>query len=46
MRILLVSSMYAGPAAPDFGAFGAQIELELVRLVLELCSEVVYPRDG
>ena len=46
MRILLVSSMYPGPAAPDFGAFVAQLERELERQGHELARAVVDHRGG
>jgi glycosyltransferase involved in cell wall biosynthesis len=46
MRILLVSQMYPGPAAPDLGAFVKQIADELERQGHELERVVVDRRGG
>lgn len=45
MRVLLVSQMYPGPSAPDFGAFVRQVEQELERRGHELARAVVDRRD-
>jgi glycosyltransferase involved in cell wall biosynthesis len=46
MRILLVSQMYPGPSAPDFGAFVRQVEVELERRGHELARAVIQRRGG
>jgi glycosyltransferase involved in cell wall biosynthesis len=46
MRILLVSQMYPGPSAPDFGAFVRQVEVELERRGHELARAVIQHRGG
>jgi glycosyltransferase involved in cell wall biosynthesis len=46
MRVLLVSQMYPGPLAPDFGSFVRQIELELERRGHELSRAVIDERGG
>jgi glycosyltransferase involved in cell wall biosynthesis len=46
MRILLVSSMYPGPADPDFGAFAKQIADELERDGHTVDRAVVDRRAG
>jgi glycosyltransferase involved in cell wall biosynthesis len=46
MRILLVSQMYPGPDAPDFGAFVANLEHELLERGHEIERAVVDRRDG
>ena len=46
MRILLVSQMYPGPAAPDLGTFVAQVERELVARGHEIELAVLDTRAG
>lgn len=46
MRILLVSQMYPGPSAPDFGAFVRQVELELEGRGHDLARAVIQRRGG
>ena len=46
MRILLVSQMYPGPAAPDLGTFVVQLERELARRGHEIARAVVDRRGG
>ncbi|HXH88403.1 MAG TPA: glycosyltransferase [Gaiellaceae bacterium] len=46
MRILLVSQMYPGPTAPDFGVFVADLERELVSFGHELERAVLDSRGG
>ena len=46
MRILLVSQMYPGPAAPDLGTFVAALERELAARGHELERAVVDRRGG
>jgi glycosyltransferase involved in cell wall biosynthesis len=46
VRILLVSQMYPGPAAPDLGVFVAQLERSLVALGHEVERAVVDRRGG
>ena len=46
MRILLVSQMYPGPAAPDFGVFVKQIADELEQQGHELERVVIDRRGG
>ena len=46
MRILLVSQMYPGPAAPDLGTFVAQVERELVARGHEVEPAVLDTRAG
>ena len=46
MRILLVSQMYPGPAAPDLGAFVRTMERELVARGHELERAVLDQRAG
>ncbi len=46
MRILLVSQMYPGPAAPDLGTFVAQLEHELERRGHVIARAVVDRRGG
>jgi glycosyltransferase involved in cell wall biosynthesis len=46
MRILLVSQMYPGPSAPDFGSFVRQVEEELERRGHELSRAVIAERGG
>jgi glycosyltransferase involved in cell wall biosynthesis len=46
MRVLLVSQMYPGPSAPDFGVFVKGVADELVRQGHELAYAVVDRRGG
>jgi len=46
VRILLVSQMYPGPAAPDLGTFVAQVERELVARGHEVERAVLDTRAG
>ena len=46
MRILLVSQMYPGPAAPDLGVFVAQVSDELERQGHEIARAVLGRRGG
>jgi glycosyltransferase involved in cell wall biosynthesis len=46
VRILLVSNMYPGAAAPDFGTFVAQLERELIAQGHELERAVIDRRGG
>jgi glycosyltransferase involved in cell wall biosynthesis len=46
VRILLVSQMYPGPAAPDLGTFVAQVEHELVARGNEVEHAVLDTRAG
>ena len=46
MRILLVSQMYPGPAAPDLGTFVAELEAGLAARGHELARAVVDRRGG
>src|SRR6187397_977124 len=46
LRILLVSQMYPGPAAPDLGVFVRQLEQELTRLGNDIARAVVDRRGG
>ena len=46
MRILLVSQMYPGPAAPALGTFVADLEAGLAARGHELARAVVGPRGG
>ncbi len=46
MRILLVSQMYPGPAAPDLGVFVADLARELEKRGHELAYAVVARRGG
>jgi glycosyltransferase involved in cell wall biosynthesis len=46
MRILLVSQMYPGPAAPDLGVFVRQLEDALLERGHEIERAVVDRRDG
>jgi glycosyltransferase involved in cell wall biosynthesis len=46
VRILLVSQMYPGPAAPDLGTFVAQIERELVARGNDVQRAVLDTRAG
>lgn len=46
MRILLVSQMYPGPGAPDFGTFVAGLERELEGRGHEIARAVVSRRGG
>jgi glycosyltransferase involved in cell wall biosynthesis len=46
VRILLVSQMYPGPAAPDLGVFVAQVERQLVALGHEVERAVLDRRGG
>jgi glycosyltransferase involved in cell wall biosynthesis len=46
MRILLVSQMYPGPAAPDLGTFVAQVERALVERGNEVERAVLDTRAG
>jgi glycosyltransferase involved in cell wall biosynthesis len=46
VRILLVSQMYPGPGAPDFGVFVAQIEAALVERGHVFERAVIDRRDG
>ncbi|HEX2044871.1 MAG TPA: glycosyltransferase [Gaiellaceae bacterium] len=46
MRILLVSQMYPGPRAPDFGVFVQDVARELERRGHELAYAVVDRRGG
>jgi glycosyltransferase involved in cell wall biosynthesis len=46
MRILLVSQMYPGPSAPDFGAFVRQVEVALEQRGHEFARAVIDRRAG
>jgi glycosyltransferase involved in cell wall biosynthesis len=46
MRILLVSQMYPGRSAPDFGAFVRQVEVALEQRGHEFARAVIDRRDG
>jgi glycosyltransferase involved in cell wall biosynthesis len=46
VRILLVSNMYPGRASPDYGAFVAQLERELIAQGHELERAVIDHRGG
>jgi glycosyltransferase involved in cell wall biosynthesis len=46
LRILLVSQMYPGPAAPDLGVFVAQVERALAERGHEFERAVIDRRDG